>query len=212
MSWDTLHHHYKNQDWSKIPSLFAEQVTQYFPKDGKILELWAWLGQDSRYFHSLGYSIDSTDISQKAVDINTTGSEREIDHGWYNTFVLDVTKDLEIMDNNKYDIIYAHLSLHYFSYEDTKKILAHLARILKKGWICAVLLNTVHDPEYGQGYKIEDDFFEIPWQNTKRYFSINSATHLFGLFFQTIVCDDTWETYKDSAKWIHNLIRFIWHN
>jgi len=46
---------------------------------------------------------------------------------------LDVTKDLEIMNNNKYDIVYAHLSLHYFSYEDTKKILAHLARILKKG-------------------------------------------------------------------------------
>jgi SAM-dependent methyltransferase len=210
MSWDTLHYYYKNQDWSKIPSIFAEEVTQYFPKDGKILELWAWLGQDSRYFHSLGYSIDSTDISQTAVDMNTTKSVWEIQGGLYKAFVLDVTKNLDYINDKKYDIVYAHLSLHYFSYEDTKRILTHLSRILKKGWIFAVLLNTVTDPEYGQGDRIEDDFFEIPWQNQKRYFSIASASQIFGSFFQTIVCDDAWETYKDSTKWIHNLIRFIW--
>ena len=210
MSWDNLHHHYRQQDWSKIPSLFAKEVVGFFPKSGKILELWAWVWQDSRYFHSLWYIVDSTDFSHTAVEMNRAERSREIWDDRYRIFHLDIISDLENMSDECYDVVYAHLSLHYFPLEMTRQILSNISRILRPEGIIGVLLNTTKDLEYGLWIAIEDDFFEIPWQTQKRYFSIESADKLFNRYFHTVVCDDMGETYKDSAKWIHNLIRYIW--
>jgi hypothetical protein len=42
MSWNNGRHvEYDQQDWAKIPSIFAEQVVPYFQKSGKILEIGA---------------------------------------------------------------------------------------------------------------------------------------------------------------------------
>ncbi len=210
MSWDNLHHHYNAQDWSKIPSIFAKEAREYFPHTGKLIELWAGIWQDSRFFASLWYSVDSTDFSSTAVDMNTKESSSEITHGNYETFVLDACTDLQQIPDEQYDIVYAHLSLHYFSLDTTIDILNNAYRILRKWWVIAVLLNTIKDPEYGNWIKIETDFFEIPWKTQKRYFSQESAEELFWAHFDTIICDDAGETYKDSEKWIHNLIRYLW--
>lgn len=209
MSWDALHHHYSSQHWSKIPSIFAKEACEYFPHTGKLLELWAGIWQDSRFFASLWYSVDSTDFSSTAVSLNLTESEW-LNNSQYNVFVLDACTDLENIPDEQYDIVYAHLSLHYFPIDTTRNILRNIYRILRTWWILAVLLNTIQDPEYGSWIQIETDFFEIPWQNRKRYFSKESARKLFGEFFTTLIRDDHGETYKDSAKWIHNLIRYIW--
>lgn len=209
MSWDSLHNHYQKQDWSKKPSIFAEQVIDYFPKTWKILEIWAGIWQDSRYFHSLGYDLCSTDIGTTAVDINRENSEFEIKSWRYKVESLDILTWLTTIPDESYDIIYSHLSLHYFSRINTENILKNIRRILREDWLIVVLLNSVNDPEYGQGEKIEEDYFHIAWQTNKRYFSINSASLILGGIFVTIHCDDEGETYKDREKWIHNLIRYI---
>lgn len=209
MTWDNLHIHYEKQDWSKIPSIFAEQVVSYFPKDWKILEIGAGIGQDSRYFHSHGYEVYSTDIGDTAIDINRENSENELQSWKYKTETLDVLTWLDSILDGSYDIVYAHLSLHYFSRTDTENVLKDISRILGENWLIIVLLNSVNDPEYGQWEKIENDYFRIAWQTTKRYFSIDSASQIFGNYFTTILCDDAGETYKDREKWVHNLIRYI---
>jgi len=57
------------------------------------------------------------------------------------------------------------------------------------------------------GKQIEPDFFQID-QLTKRYFSIASA-RTYGKYFEINLLDNFGETYKDAAKGVHNLIRFI---
>lgn len=63
------------------------------------------------------------------------------------------------------------------------------------------------DPEYGQGEQIEIDYFFIEDKN-KRFFSTESIKDYFKNFEITLL-DDEGETYKDAAKGVHNLIRFI---
>ncbi len=70
-----------------------------------------------------------------------------------------------------------------------------------------MLNNSKTDPEFGQGPKIEDDYFFIEDKNT-RFFSVDSIKSYFDNF-DIILLDDQGKTYKDAAKGVHNLIRFI---
>lgn len=54
-TWSDLHDNYKTKAWIDKPSIFAETAIAYFPAKGKILDLGAGLGQDSRFFAERGY-------------------------------------------------------------------------------------------------------------------------------------------------------------
>ena len=208
MTWNNnMHKEYDKKSWVEYPSLFAEYAVWFFPQSGMILELGAWLGQDSRYFIQRWYRVLSTDYSQEALDLNKQRSKDEIGTWLYELQLLDISQDIAFSEGS-FDIVYAHLSLHYFSLEATNKILEEIGRILRPGWRIAVLLNTIDDIEYGLWDWMEDDYYEIRWVK-KRYFSVDSAKALFEKYFDTIVLDNQWETYKDRELWIHNLIRYI---
>lgn len=106
--------------------------------------------------------------------------------------------------------MYAHLSLHYFSEEVTKAIFKEIKRVLKGGGIVAVFTNSVNDPEFNTGKRIEEELFEIEGIQ-KRFFSKYSMDY-FVQDFQVILLDDNGKTYKDEAKGIRNLIRFVGKN
>lgn len=195
--WDGLHDHYKKQDWIDKPNIFATEVTQYFPKMGKILCLGDGQGQDSKYFVSLGYDVIATDISDKALENNKLAVK------------ADLREPFPFQDAT-FDVVYAHLSLHYFSKEVTEKIFREIKRILKKGGVLAVFTNSINDPEFNSGTRLEEEFFEIEGV-TKRFFSIYSMDH-FTHDFRPILLDDQGKTYKDEEKGVHNLIRFVGKN
>ena len=60
--WQTKRKEYKSSDWSAQPSIFVQFVNDYLPNKGKILELGAGIGQDTRYFADKGYEVVSTDF------------------------------------------------------------------------------------------------------------------------------------------------------
>lgn len=203
--WKELHANYLVQDWIEKPSLFAETAIQYFPKSGRILELGAGHGQDSIYFAKQGYDVESTDIETSSLELNLSKQPQE-----YRERISAVRIDLkEVLpyESNSFDIVYAHLSLHYFDQETTFEIINEIERILKPGGIFAFLTNSISDPEYNTGIFLEKDFFQIG-KASKRYFSIESARQL-TRDFQVNLIDDLGQTYKDRAKGIYHLIRFI---
>jgi hypothetical protein len=73
--------------------------------------------------------------------------------------------------------------------------------------IFAFLANSTSDPEYHTGTKLEEDYFLIG-KVKKRYFSTEFTGELTKGFYR-ILLDSCGETYKDRAKGVHNLIRFI---
>jgi len=203
--WSEIHSHYEKQDWINKPSLFAKEVVKYFPSSGKVLDLGAGQGQDSRYFAKKGYEVVSTDVSDSALAINREKIPDDI-KSKISVQELDLSKKFTYPDES-FDVVYAHLSLHYFDKETTIKIFSEIERILKSGGVIAFLVNSTNDPEYGTGLKIEDDFFEID-KTLKRYFSVQTVKDFISEF-ETIILDDSGETYKDKAKGLHNLIRYV---
>lgn len=206
--WENLHKHYSKQDWIEKPNIFADEALEYFPKEGFVLCLGDGQGQDGRYFASKGYKILSTDISETALESN---SKKTTEQGLNNMLVekLDLRERFPYPEAT-FDVVYAHLSLHYFTEEVTSQILNEIKRVLKRGGILAIFVNSVSDPEFNTGKKVEQELFEIGGM-TKRFFSKYSMDY-FARDFQVILLDDRGRTYKDEAKGVHNLVRFIGKN
>lgn len=200
--WQELHEQYEDKDWLDKPSIFAEQVVPYLPTGGSLLDLGAGQGQDSIYFAQGGYSVTSTDIEQSALD------KAKLKAGNLPIVfeLVDVTQGLPYVDAT-FDIVYAHLSLHYFDRATTAKVFSEVYRVLKPGGMMAFFCNSTSDPEYGSGEQREADLFFVEGK-TKRYMSVESAKD-FAKDFEVVLADDAGETYKDTDKGVHNLIRFI---
>lgn len=196
--WAKLHENYSEKDWALMPSLFAQTVKDYLPKNGRLLELGAGIGQDSTYFSSLGYEVIATDLRVDQLRKNSEGK--------FSVKALDLRQLLPFQDAS-FDVVYAHLSLHYFDEQTTRTIFSEIYRILKPAGILAFFTNSTDDPQYGTGQQIEPDYFETAG-TTKRFFNVSTAKQ-FAHEFIPLLTDNNGETYKDSAMGVHNLIRFI---
>jgi SAM-dependent methyltransferase len=207
-AWKDLHEHYTKTavDWIDKPSLFAQDAIKYFPKSGKVLELGAGQGQDTRFFAEHGYDVVSTDLEDSALERSKSKLPEKL-QSKVTIQKLDLREDFPF-GSDSFDVVYAHLSLHYFDIETTYKILNQITRVLKPGGVIAFFTNSTTDPEYGTGEQIEPDFFQID-NVTKRYFSVESTRKFISDFYQINLLDDLGETYKDAAKGVHNLIRFV---
>lgn len=203
--WKELHSSYRDQNWIAKPSIFAETAIQYFPKQGTVLELGAGHGQDSFFFAMQGYDVLSSDIEVSSLNLNLSKQSETIQDR-VRVLQLDLKNSLPFEDQSL-DVVYAHLSLHYFDTQTTWFILNEIRRILKPEGILAFLANSTNDPEYVTGNALEEDFFLID-KVTKRYFSV-ASTRKFTQGFQVSLLDSLGKTYKDEAKGVSNLIRFI---
>lgn len=202
--WSDLHKTYKQQDWIDKPSIFAEQAIKYFPKKGKVLELGAGQAQDGCFFASQGYEVVATDIEDSALELaQQKATEKSVKIDFKK---VDLREELPF-DSEDFDVVYAHLSLHYFDKETTTRLFGEIQRVLKPGGVFAFFVNSVNDPEYKTGKELETDYFQID-KTTKRYFSEKTARE-FAQWFEVNLLDEQGETYKDSAKGVHNLVRFI---
>lgn len=202
--WSDLHKTYEQQDWIDKPSIFAEQAIKYFPKSGRVLELGAGQAQDGCFFASMGYDVTATDIEDSALELATKkASDKSVKIA---TEKVDLREELPFEDQS-FDVVYAHLSLHYFDHETTTRLFGEIQRVLKAGGVLAFLTNSVNDPEYKTGEELEPDYFQID-KTAKRYLSEKTARE-FGQWFDINLVDELGETYKDNDKGVHNLVRFI---
>lgn len=204
--WNNLHDYYKGKDWINNANIFAQQILQYIPKGAKILELGSGQGQDTRFFASNKLDVVSTDISESAIKINNEKLPEDL-KSFVTIKKLDMTEKFPFEDES-FDVVYAHLSFHYFSIKKTLEILQEVHRVLKNDGLFIMLNNSTTDPEYNGGKEIEKDYFFIEDKN-KRFFSTSSLFTITRSHFNTVLLDDLGETYKDAEKGIHNLIRYV---
>lgn len=202
--WEDIHKNYQQQDWINKPSIFAEQAIEYFPKGGRVLELGAGQAQDGCFFAEQGFTVVSTDLEESALKL---AKEKVVEKGVkVDIKKVDLREELPFK-NESFDVVYAHLSLHYFDQDTTQRLFGEIQRVLKPGGVLAFLVNSVNDPEYQQGDEIEPDYFQID-KTKKRYFSEETARE-FTKYFDTNLIDELGVTYKDRAIGVHNLVRFI---
>jgi SAM-dependent methyltransferase len=191
------------------PTIFGSDVIGYFPQSGTILDLGAGSGRDTRFFATQGYQIVSADIADSAHRLSIRNNPANLKERI--EFVsLDMRVGLPFHDKS-FDVVYAHLSLHYFNQLTTSHIIDEVYRILRINGIFAFLVNSVNDPDYGTGTLIERDLYlikEEDGEGPKRYFSVKS-TGLFVDKFKSVILDNQGEADFKSERGIHNLIRFV---
>ena len=142
-------------------------------KNTPIIDLGCGLGNDTLYLYERGYKVISCDYSEEALKRIGRWIENPI------TKLFDMKGGLPFESGSAKAII-ADLSLHYFSWNETKKIVKEIKRVLKEGGFLLVRVNSVNDINYGagKGILIEKNYYNIDG-NLKRFFDKEQLEELF---------------------------------
>jgi SAM-dependent methyltransferase len=142
-------------------------------KDTPIIDLGCGFGNDTLYLKEKGYEVISCDFSEKALARLGKFIEK------LNSKCFDMKSGLPF-DDNSAKIIIADLSLHYFTWEDTLKILKEISRVLTDDGVLLCRVNSVNDVNHGagQGVEIEENLYDINGR-LKRFFNEENLRNLF---------------------------------
>lgn len=154
--WNKLHKQRSVNHYSDLPSDFAEEVLGIIKPFSLVLELGCGVGNDSAAFAKAGHTVLATDFSEVAIIKN---SERFKDIPNLSFEALDISMPMEFKDNH-FDVVYARLSLHYFSDKATKKVFKGIHRVLRPNSFLCFICKSIKDPLYGKGEELEKDMFE----------------------------------------------------
>ncbi len=147
-------------------SRFANRVYLFLrnKKVKTILDLGCGGGRDSIFFAKKGFKV-------VAVDIFSDNFQRDKLKSVNVKFIHKSIKDVKFKLNS-FDVVYAHLSLHYFEDKTTDKIFNNLYNILKPGGYIFAKCKSTTDPYFGKGKKIEENYYEFGHKRhffTKKY-------------------------------------------
>ncbi len=176
---------------------WIEEYKEYLTGNGLCLDLGCGVGQYSKIFMEYGYDVVSSDISNialnKVKEFNT------------NVVNVDMRKHLPFEDN-KFDIVFANLSIHYFSDTDTKKLMNEINRILKKDGLFIGSVNGIQGFEkIKETAKVLDYHYYYNKGKYIRLFDVEDTKKYLDIF--NIIKIDERETIRFEHK--KNYIVFI---
>ena len=141
---------------------WLDEYQKYFSNSDFCLDLGCYIGQYTKKIMSHGYIVVSADISKISLNV-----VKEFNN---NVIEIDMQNPLPF-DDNKFDMVFANLSIHYFDDETTKKLMSVIKRILKKASLFIESVNGI------QGLKvIKDTSTEI---EPHYYYNKNKYIRLF---------------------------------
>jgi tellurite methyltransferase len=153
-----------DDSWSKIidhnlsETPFAKIVFERIKeRDYKtLLDVGCGDGKDSIYFAKNGFEVTATDFSKVGISTLSEANEKE------NLGISVIVKDTrKISFEEKFDVIYANLSLHYFIDKETREIISKLSNMLKEGGVFCIKCKSIEDSQFGQGEVVEENMFLI---------------------------------------------------
>jgi SAM-dependent methyltransferase len=166
--WD----HYYSHDESTTQDNWLNKYLEFFEGGGRVLDLGCGNGSNLPFLIKQGLDIVAVDYSENAI--------KTINANWkVNAFVYDIRKKLPF-GNDFFDIILADLSLHYFSFRETKLIVSDLYRITKMKGVMLARVNSINDKNHGsgKGKEIENNYFDNHGDR-KRFFDKEMVYDIF---------------------------------
>ena len=153
---------YWDKKWTEYnecaPNPFAIKLVEFCKsknkniKDLKILDLGCGDGRDSKYFIENNFNVSAIDIAPKSV-----AKIKELFGDKINVTCQDL-KNLQF-NNESFNVIYSHLTLHYFTDQETEQIINKIFNLLKKDGVFFIKCKSDKDKLYGEGEKIAEHTF-----------------------------------------------------
>jgi SAM-dependent methyltransferase len=175
--WENKHGNYATKGFVKRSNLFAQEVAGLIPSGARLLELGCGQGADALFFVSRGARVTACDFSRFALDRFAVDAEaagvRQVE--------LDLSAVPYPFESDSFDVVYAHLSLHYFDTDSTRRVFAEIGRVLRPGGHLFATFNSVRDPEIDEGTELgERAYRELAPGDRKRFFSVAELPDLLG--------------------------------
>ncbi len=147
---------------------FAAKALNYIKNNHKendinLLDLGSGNGRDALFFANNGAKVHAIDISEQAL---SALKEK-------NQSIITEPQNFEHLNlpKNSFDVIYAHLSLHYFNNDKTMEILNIIKSALRPGGLFFVKVKSIEDWQYGEGKQIAPHIFYDG--HTRHFFSVD---------------------------------------
>ena len=146
--------------------------------EGELLEIGCGWGWDTAIFVEAGlkvFAIDKSDLISKTQESVRGASFQQ----------TDVRDFFPTQSKDHYPVIIASLSLHYFEWEETVRLIGDVWDALQPEGLLFFRVNSTKDVENGaQGFPEIDYHFYAVEDRTKRFFDEDDLARLFG---------DSWE-------------------
>ena len=105
-------------------------------------------------------------------------------------------------DDNSFDVIFANLSLHYFTDKVTKRIFREISRVIKSNGILCICCKSTKDPLYGEGKELEKDIY-VRDNHIRHFFSEEYLKDLIKNEFEIIkLWSGMTEFYKNKSAFV----------
>ncbi len=177
--------------------LWIDEYKEYLTDNGLCLDLGCGIGQYSKWFMENGYEVVSSDISKIALE-----KVKEFNS---NIISVDMREKLPF-EENKFDVVFANLSIHYFSDSDTRNLMNEIKRILKKEGLFIGSVNGIQGLEKIKATARELDYHYYYYKNKYiRLFDVDDVKKYLKIF--DIIKIDERETIRFEHK--KNYIVFI---
>ena len=138
-----------------------------------VLELGCGEGRDSATLIDAGLSVVGFDLNTNAVSAATRNNPTGI------FYSADIRSELRAVEAT-YPVVLASLSLHYYSWRETRSIVRQIYRLLGNEGLLLVRVNSSEDKNYGAtGHaEVEAGYFQVG-DLKKRFFTDPMLTELF---------------------------------
>lgn len=185
--WDTIHHRiYSREDirnqydgWLEHNKIVLNKLRKC---NTPILDLGCGIGIDTLHLVECGYKVIACDFSSVAIEkIKENIPEAK-------TLCFNMKNGIPF-GNEVFDFVIANKSIHYFSEQETRKLILELHRIIKPGGLFVFVVNSTNDSNFGagQGKLLEENFYEVRG-TTKRFFDKKSLEMFFNNENWEFVC------------------------
>ena len=199
--WNAKHRTYLTKDWIRLPNHFAEEVVERFPRSAAVLDAGCGQGQDSAFFAARGHRVTAMDFSAFALEHVPATADAPV-----RTVAASLAEFPYPLADDAFDVVYAHLSIHYFDTATTRRIFAEFHRVLRPGGLLCVMVNSADDPERGEGTQLGPDFYELEPGDAKRYFTRRTLFDEAGGRFLPYLLEQHGRTRKDPHQAFVRLI------
>ena len=196
--------HMQNDDINNIEYPWINKYEGLiFKKVGSLLDLGCGIGQYSKYFADNGFTVTAADISERALSKLSETSDN------IKTVKLDMTEPLPFADNT-FDIVFANLSIHFFSKAETEALMLEIKRILKNGGLFIGSCNSSAAYKYiaDSSTVIEEGFYLEDGGRSVRLFDRKQFEYFFA-DFENVVLTETETVRFNKSK---NMWEFIYKN
>lgn len=193
--WDKKHAAGDHDGLRHQTSPLARLAEPYLAEHSYILELGCGVGRDAEFFSTQAHTVIATDGSKVVIEQN----RKQLADTGIKFDILDMLDNLPYPEGT-FDVVFANLSLHYYSDADTKRIIGNIKKVLKPDGLLIFACKSLEDFHHGKGKEVEKDIFVSDSGHVRHLFSEAYTNTLLDGLFDIKHLDVVDEVYNGQAS------------